>query len=120
MGLPGMDEVDTELKTRARARIGTVLKGKYHVDSVLGVWGMAVVYVGTHRNQKRFALKILHPEISIRADIRQRFLREGYAANSLNHPGAVAIMDDDVDDDGAAFLVMELLEGATVDALHEG
>ena len=112
-------DADTELRARAQARIGTVLKGKYHIDSVLGVGGMAVVYVVTHRNQKRFALKILHPEISIRADIRQRFLREGYAANSLHHPGAVAIMDDDVDDDGAAFLVMELLEGAPVEAVWE-
>jgi len=112
-------DADTELRARAQARVGTVLKGKYHVDSILGVGGMAVVYVVTHRNQKRFALKILHPEISIRADIRQRFLREGYAANSLQHPGAVAVMDDDVDDDGAAFLVMELLEGAAVESVWE-
>lgn len=112
-------DADRELLVRAEARIGTVLKGKYRVDSVLGVGGMAVVYVVTHRNQKRFALKILHPEISIRADIRQRFLREGYAANSLQHPGAVAILDDDVDDEGAAFLVMELLEGSSVEGLWE-
>jgi serine/threonine protein kinase len=113
------DGVDVELVARAELRVGTVLKGKYHVDSVLGIGGMAVVYVVTHRNQKRFALKILHPELSIRADIKQRFLREGYAANSLNHPGAVAIMDDDVADDGAAFLVMELLEGSSIESLAE-
>lgn len=110
---------DRELKARAEARIGTVLRGKYRIDAVLGVGGMAVVYVVTHRNQKRFALKILHPEISIRADIRQRFLREGYAANTLNHPGAVAVMDDDVTEDGAAFLVMELLDGAPVESVWE-
>jgi eukaryotic-like serine/threonine-protein kinase len=111
--------VDEALIARAKERVGTVLRGKYRVDAVLGIGGMAVVYVVTHRNQKRFALKILHPELSTRTDIRQRFLREGYAANSLDHPGAVAIMDDDVAEDGAAFLVMELLLGASIETLAE-
>jgi serine/threonine-protein kinase len=110
---------ENEVRARAAARIGHVLRGKYRVDSVLGVGGMAVVYAATHRNKKRFAIKILHPELSTRSDIRQRFLREGYAANSLDHPGAVAILDDDIAEDGAAFLVMELLEGASVEALWE-
>jgi eukaryotic-like serine/threonine-protein kinase len=112
-------DADNELKARAAARIGHVLRGKYRVDSVLGIGGMAVVYAATHRNKKRFALKILHPELSMRSDIRQRFLREGYAANSLGHPGAVAILDEDIAEDGAAFLVMELLEGASTEALWE-
>jgi len=85
---------------------------------VLGVGGMAVVYAATHRNRKRFALKVLHPELSVRRDLRARFLREGYVANSVNHPGVVAVRDDDVDADGSAFLVMELLDGSTVDALR--
>ncbi len=110
---------DSEVIARAEARIGTVLRGKYRIDRVLGVGGMAVVYVATHRNQKQFAVKLLHPELSIREDIRQRFLREGYAANSVKHPGAVAVLDDDMAEDGAAFLVMELLEGESVEALWE-
>jgi serine/threonine-protein kinase len=109
----------SEVMERAELRLGTVLRGKYRLDRVLGVGGMAVVYAATHRNLKRFALKMLHPELSIHEDIRQRFLREGYAANSVRHPGAVAVLDDDVADDGAAFLVMELLEGAPVEELWE-
>jgi serine/threonine-protein kinase len=62
---------------------------------------------------------MLHPELSIRRDISFRFLREGYVANSVKHPGAVAVLDDDVAEDGAAFLVMELLEGDGVDRLWE-
>ena len=62
--------------------------------------------------QEAFAIKMLHPELSIREDIRTRFLREGYVANSVEHPGAVAVLDDDVAEDGVAFLVMELLDGA--------
>jgi serine/threonine-protein kinase len=78
---------------------------------------MATVYSVTHRNGRRFALKMLHTELSIRTDVRKRFLREGYIANVVEHPGAVAVLDDEVSDDGSAFLVMELLDGDTVDGI---
>jgi serine/threonine-protein kinase len=112
-------DVDEELLTEAQSRIGTVLRGKYHLDRLLGVGGMAVVYAATHRNKKRFAIKMLHPELSVRRNVRARFLREGYAANSVGHSGAVAVLDDDVDDDGRAFLVMELLDGADLESLRK-
>jgi serine/threonine-protein kinase len=99
--------------------IGTVLRGKYLLDRVLGVGGMAVVYAATHRNQKRFAVKVLRRELSVQPDIRARFLREGYAANTVDHPGAVAVLDDDTAEDGSAFLVMELLDGSSVEDLWE-
>ena len=47
---------------------------------------------------------MLHPELSAYEDVKTRFLREGYAANSVKHPGAVMVVDDDVAEDGAAFL----------------
>jgi serine/threonine protein kinase len=94
---------------------GTVLRGKYRIDGVIGTGGMAVVYAATHRNRKRFAVKMLHPELSTRQEVRARFIREGYVANSVEHPGVVSVLDDDVTEDGSAFLVMELLEGATVE-----
>ena len=109
---------DDDVLREATQRVGSVLGGKYTLDGVLGIGGMAVVYAATHRNRKRFAVKVLHAELSARRDIRARFLREGYVANSVNHPGVVAVLDDDVDADGSAFLVMELLEGATVDDLR--
>jgi serine/threonine protein kinase len=98
-------------------RLGTTLRGKYRLDRVLGEGGMAVVYAATHRNKKQFAVKILHADLSRRADVRERFVREGLSANSLNHPGAVAVLDDDVAEDGAAFLVMELLHGEGVERI---
>jgi serine/threonine-protein kinase len=110
---------ENDLQLRAQKRIGTVLCGKYRIDRVLGVGGMAVVYAATHRNQKRVALKMLHPELAMHEEIRARFLREGYAANTVDHPGAVAVLDDDTAEDGAAFLVMERLEGEEVDRLWE-
>jgi serine/threonine protein kinase len=111
--------VEGDVVVRAEARIGVVLRGKYRLERVLGVGGMAAVYAATHRNSKRFAVKVLHPELSLQSDVRVRFLREGYAATQVNHPGAVAVLDDDVAEDGSAFLVMELLEGLSVDALWE-
>jgi serine/threonine protein kinase len=105
---------------RARARVGSTLKGKYRLDRVVGVGGMAAVYAATHlRNASRVAVKLLHREVAVDESVRARFLREGYVANSVAHPGAVRILDDDTAEDGAVFLVMELLEGETLDARWE-
>jgi serine/threonine-protein kinase len=103
----------------AERRLGTTLKDKYRLDRVLGAGGMAFVYAATHRNRRSFAIKILRPELSVIEELRIRFQREGYLANSVGHPGTVAVLDDDVTEDGAAFLVMELLEGKGIDALAE-
>jgi serine/threonine protein kinase len=105
-----------ERVVRARARVGSVLNDKYRLDRVLGVGGMAAVYSATHlRNASRIAVKLLHPEMAVDTNVRRRFLREGYAANSVEHPGTVRILDDDTAEDGSVFLVMELLEGETLD-----
>jgi serine/threonine-protein kinase len=105
-----------DLAQRARARVGQTLNDKYQIDRLLGVGGMAAVYSATHRNGNRVAVKMLHNHLSMDPDVRSRFLREGYVANKVAHPGAVRILDDDVGADGAAFIVMELLAGETLDA----
>lgn len=110
---------DEELAAHARSRVGAWLREKYRIDRVLGIGGMGAVYGATHRNGRQVAIKLLHSEYAIRPDLRRRFLREGQAANAVNHPGVVAIIDDDVTDEGAAFLVMELLDGQSVEQLWE-
>ena len=95
-------------------RIGTVVKGKWTLDSMLGVGGMAAVYGASHRNGQRAALKILHADFARDKVICERFLREGYVSNKIGHPATVAVLDDDKTDDDAPFIVMELLEGHTV------
>jgi serine/threonine-protein kinase len=107
--------LSAELVQRVQARVGSQLNGKWRLTSVLGIGGMAAVYAAVHRNQNRVAIKMLHPELSIDANVRTRFMREGYVANTVGHPGAVTIFDDDLSEDGAAFLVMELLEGETLE-----
>jgi serine/threonine-protein kinase len=76
---------------------------------------MAAVYAATHRNGKRVAVKMLHTELSASPEVKQRFIDEGYAANRVGHPAAVSVLDDDVAEDGAVFLVMDLLEGETLE-----
>lgn len=122
MKTPRMSElapefVDDPITQRAKTRIGQVLRGKWRLDRLLGVGGMAAVYEGTHRNGKRGAVKMLHLEFSTDVDTRTRFLREGYVANTVNHPGAVSVFDDDVAEDGSVFIVMEMLVGKTLEEL---
>jgi eukaryotic-like serine/threonine-protein kinase len=112
-----MTEQEVDLESSVHARVGSVVVGKYRLDRVLGIGGMAAVYAATHRNQAEFAVKMLHSELSQSEDVRSRFLREGYIANSVKHPGAVRVVDDDVAEDGSAFLVMELLHGLSVEDL---
>ena len=110
-----MDEANDPLVERARQRIGHTLKDKWKLDDLIGVGGMAAVYSATHRNGMRVAVKMLHTELSVASgEIKTRFLREGYVANKVEHPGAVQVLDDESDDDGTVFLVMELLDGETL------
>ena len=101
---------------QARERVGSVLRDKWRLDRVLGVGGMATVYAATHRTGSRAAIKMLHASHAWDAEIKRRFLREGYVANTVAHPGAVRVIDDDVTEDGTIFIVMDLLEGETLDA----
>ena len=111
---------DDDMQTRlARARVGRVLREKWRLDALLGVGGMAAVYAATHRNGKRVAVKVLHAVYSQLDEVRRRFLAEGYVANAVGHEGAVSILDDDVGEDGSVFLVLELLEGETLEARWE-
>ncbi len=95
-------------------RVGQTLNGKWHIDRLIDVGGMATVYAVTHRNGRRAAIKVMHATCAVNPEVRKRFMREGYVANKIDHPGAVAILDDDVAEDGTPFLVMELLEGESL------
>ena len=60
-----MHDPPDELLEQARARVGRVLCGKYRVDRLIGIGGMAAVFEGTHlRNANRVALKILHRDLA--------------------------------------------------------
>jgi eukaryotic-like serine/threonine-protein kinase len=111
-----LPELHSLAKRRVFARVGTTLKRKWRIVRLLGVGGMAAVYEAVHANGSRVAIKALHVELSVEEELRERFLREGYAANKVEHAGAVRVLDDDVAEDGSVFLIMELLEGETLAA----
>ena len=105
----------SEMAEIAERRVGSTLAGKWRLDRVLGAGGMATVYAATHINNGRVAaIKLLHPELAANTEVRKRFAREGYIANKVGHPAAVAVLDDGVAEDGSAFLVMDLLVGQSL------
>jgi serine/threonine-protein kinase len=106
--------VDDDIQA-AQKRVGQTMGGKWRLDRLLGVGGMAAVYAATHKNNlKTVAVKILHTELQRNEAVRTRFLREGYVANKVGHPRAVSAIDDGIDDSGAVFIVMELLKGQSL------
>lgn len=110
---------DDPLIAQCRTRVGQLISGKWRLDALIGVGGMAAVYMATHRNGSVGAIKILHEEVAMNTEVRERFLREAYIANKVGHPGTVKVLDDDIDEKGAPFLVMELLQGESVDRRAE-
>jgi serine/threonine protein kinase len=109
-----LDVLDEEAELAAQ-RLGQTVGGRWHLSRVLGVGGMAAVYAAHDESGKLAAIKILHPEMNVRREVRERFLREGYVANRIGHPGVVqALEHGDAGDE--AFLVMELLNGETLQA----
>ena len=113
-------ELGTETRHLAQSRVASRLDGKWLLDALLGYGGSAAVYAATHRNGKRAAIKVLHPHCVADENLRNRFVREGYVANKIDHPGAVSVLDDDIAEDGTVYLVMELLEGTSLEKAGRG
>ena len=89
--------------------------GPYELLSLIGAGGMGEVYRARDTRLDRFvAIKVLHPELNERPDRRARFEIEARAISSLSHPHICALFDVG-EQDGRAFLVMEYLDGETVD-----
>jgi len=93
--------------------IGKTL-GHYQITDMLGAGGMGEVYKGRDTRLDRVvALKILRPDASRGADLRQRFEREARAIAALNHPHICTLFDVGREGD-TDFLVMEYCEGETL------
>src|SRR5438874_2831353 len=97
--------------------IGTVLDGQYQIEGVLGKGGMGAVYRARHiLLGDRVAIKVLPPEMRSNPEWLRRFQREGQAARRFRHPNAVTVYDLRTSADGTIYLVMEYVEGSTLDA----
>jgi eukaryotic-like serine/threonine-protein kinase len=93
---------------------GTVLGGRYRLVSPIARGGMATVWVADDPIlSRRVAVKILRADLSADDGTRVRFRHEAIAAARLSHPNIVSTYDTG-DDDGVAYIVMELIEGPTL------
>lgn len=98
-----------------QSMIGKTL-GKYSISARLGGGGMGTVYKAHQPRLDRYvAIKILHSHLAEETSFVSRFEREAVAMARLNHPNIVKIFDFNAED-GVYYMVMELLQGPTLDA----
>lgn len=110
MSEPGRGEAPSEL-----------VAGHIRILGTLGVGGMGEVYVGfDERLRRRVALKTIRTRRRLDPDFKARFLREARILSRLDHPNICRIHDY-VEGEDRDFLVLEMVEGATLErALEEG
>lgn len=98
--------------------VDTVLDGQYQMEALLGKGGMGAVYRARHiLLGDLVAIKVLPPEVRNNTEWLRRFRREGQAARRFRHPNAVTVYDLRTAADGTIYMVMEYVEGHTLD--HE-
>src|SRR6266852_3364135 len=105
------------LEEDSESFVGSVLDGQYQIEALLGKGGMGAVYRARHiLLGDRVAIKLLPPEMRSNTEWLRRFQREGQAARRFRHPNAVTVYDLRTSSDGTIYLVMEYVEGNTIDA----
>jgi serine/threonine-protein kinase len=91
--------------------------GNYRIVGRLGEGGMGEVFLAAHPELgRKAAVKILREDLARGSEHVQRFLNEARAADSINHPAIVKVLDLGTMPSGAPYIVMELLEGETLGA----
>ncbi len=93
---------------------GTELEGRFRIEGLIGQGSCGAVYRATHLGlHRRVALKLLTSAAGLAS--AERLKREGVSACRIEHPNAVEVLDLCITDGGIPFLVMELLEGHSLD-----
>jgi len=96
--------------------MGKTFADRYEILSLVGRGAMGIVYKARHKFMNRVvAIKILHPYLLLDVNNIKRFRHEAEAASALEHPNVIRIFDFGLTSSGEAFLVMEFLEGPTLD-----
>jgi tetratricopeptide (TPR) repeat protein len=112
----------TGIYSQQRLAAGTVLAGRFRIESVLGIGGMGVVYRATDLSlDVPVALKLLRPELAARPDAFDRFRQELLTARQVSSPHVVRIHDL-AQDAGQWFITMDLIDGQGLDRRidHDG
>jgi CheY-like chemotaxis protein len=114
---PGVASAD-EARSPAEVRPGTVLAGRYLLETRIGSGTFGTVFRAKHAELGHaVAIKVLQGSATANPDSLARFRREGITACRVKHPNAVQVMDFGVTPGGVAYLVMELLSGYSLE--HE-
>jgi CheY-like chemotaxis protein len=109
-----------EPRTPAQASPGCVLGGRYRLESMIGGGSFGTVFRARHVElDNPVAVKVLSTSAGTDPEAMARFRREGALACRVQHPNAVQVLDLDVTRSGVAYLVMELLQGRSLDTLLE-
>jgi serine/threonine protein kinase len=96
--------------------VGRVLDGQYEIESFIARGGMGTLYRARHiLLGDRVAIKTLKPEMRNNSEWLRRFQREGRAARRFRHPNAVTVYDLRTGADGLTYMVMEYVEGHSLD-----
>ena len=95
--------------------IGMVLDGKYRLDRILGIGGMATVYAATRLQfGDTVAIKVLSAEAMQQHQAVKRFEREARAVASIKHPNVISVYDFGALPDERAYMVMEYIRGESL------
>lgn len=100
---------------RAHARVGQWLTREWRLTKLIGIGGTSAVYEATGSVLAGVAIKVLHERLCSSAELRGCFIREAPLMQRIGHPGVVKVIHHGTADDGAPFLVMELLIGETAE-----
>lgn len=110
-----MAEIVDHNPTEPDPVIGMTLSG-YRVERLMGSGGMGLVYLARHEFiDRRFAVKALKPEVAADVDMARNFHREAQVLSALKHPNIVDIVGFGALPDGRHYMVMEFLEGKTLE-----
>lgn len=98
--------------------IGRTLKGRYKIYDQVGSGGFATVYLGRNAETNEIvAVKVLSQELTVDSEYVERFRREASMAEHLRHPNVVRVLDHGLEN-GSHFLVMEYIEGLTLEQIR--
>jgi serine/threonine protein kinase len=106
----------TVLEAAPPLTVGQVLDGQYEIEAFIARGGMGTLHRARHiLLGDRVVIKTLRPEMRSNSEWLRRFQREGQAARRFRHPNAVTVYDLRANSDGLTYMVMEYVEGHTLD-----
>jgi serine/threonine-protein kinase len=97
-------------------RGGKIIAGKYRLEALVGTGAMGTVWSATHATLgSKVAVKLVSPDVARSPEAQARFMAEAKAAAALRSRYVVQMFDSGVTDDGSPYIVMEYLNGESLE-----